>query len=60
MDEFLYVPLDTPIFIIDHQHRLYVGTFTMVNGELCRGKCIEGDSEYFYRNALIAWAYKRD
>lgn len=51
-------PLDTPIYLIDHQHRIYIGTFTKVNEKVCRGKCIEGDPEYFYRNAIVAWAYK--
>lgn len=57
MDNFENVPIDTPIYIIDHQHNLYKATIVVVNGKKRRGKCIEGDPEYFYRNALIAWAF---
>ena len=56
MDNFEYAPVDTPIYIIDDQHKLYVATLTMANGKKCRGECIKGDPEYFYRNALITWA----
>lgn len=51
-------PLDTPVWLIDHQHRLYIGTIVEKDGKMCRGECIEGDPEYFYRNELIAWAYR--
>ena len=52
-------PIDTPIYIIDHNHNLYIGTVTKCPGksEPQRGECIDGDPELFYRNALIAWAY---
>lgn len=56
MDNFETAPVDEPIYIIDHQHKLYKATLVMTNGKKCRGECIEGDPEYFYRNALIAWA----
>ncbi len=59
MNDFLYAPIDTPIYIIDHQHNLYIGTLTMVPSKYGpqRGECLRGDPELFYRNAFIAWAY---
>ena len=54
---FSNAPIDIPIYIIDNQHRLYIGTITKINGLLYRGKCFSGDPEWFYRNAFISWAY---
>ena len=63
-DIFEKAPLDTPIYIIDEYHNIYVGTLfkkcTFFLGEnfnnIYRGECLEGNSELFYRNALVDWA----
>ncbi len=52
------VPLNTPVYLIDHNHNLYTGTIIKTaTGELQRGECFSGDAEYFYRNAIVNWAY---
>ena len=52
------VPLNTPVYLIDHNHNLYTGTIIKTaTGELQRGECFYGDAEYFYRNAIVDWAY---
>lgn len=37
--------------------REYVGTITMhrSGGYRTSGECIDGDPEYFYRSAIVAW-----
>ena len=63
-DKFEAAPLDTPIYIIDEYHNIYVGTLfkryiPFVGGSsnnIYRGDCLEGNSDLFYRNALIDWA----
>ena len=52
------VPLNMPVYLIDHNHNLYIGTIIKTaTGELQRGECFSGDAEYFYRNAIVDWAY---
>lgn len=52
------VPLDTPVYLIDHNHNLYTGTIIKTaTGELQRGECFSGDVESFYRSAIVDWAY---
>ena len=56
-------PLDTPLKLLSGDNclllprREYVGTITMHRcGEYrTRGECIDGDPEYFYRSAIVAW-----
>ena len=52
------VPLNTAVYLIDDNHNLYTGTIIKTTtGELQRGECFSGDAEYFYRNAIVDWAY---
>ena len=52
------VPLNMPVYLIDHNHNLYIGIIIKTaTGELQRGECLSGDAEYFYRNAIVDWAY---
>ena len=55
-------PLDTPIELLSSNdcfllpQMKYVGTITNNGrGDRVRGNCIEGDPDYFYRSAMIAW-----
>lgn len=58
MDIFQNAPLDTKLYLICSDCRLYVGTLTKsVRGDIVRGECYEGDADTFYRCAVIAWAY---
>lgn len=54
-------PLDTKVrllsgddcFLLPQQE--YVGTITFNGRFKTRGKCYEGDADYFYRSKMIAW-----
>ena len=58
-------PLDTPLKLLSSDdcpllpQREYIGTITMYgDGEYrTRGECIDGDPEYFYRSAIVAWKF---
>jgi len=51
------VPLNTPVFLIDANHNLYTGTIVSTDRGLQRGECFYGDSDAFYRSAIVDWAY---
>jgi len=51
------IPLDTPVYLLDDNHNLYVGTVISTDRGLQRGQCLSGDADSFYRNAIIDWAY---
>lgn len=58
MDE---CPLDTKVKLLSANdfpilpQMEYIGTITFNGRYKCRGECYEGDPEYFYRSAIIAW-----
>lgn len=58
------MPVDTPIYLIDDHHNLYLGTMLVINHELQRGELIYdyscGGEDDFYRNAIVAWAVNPD
>lgn len=53
-------PLNTPIKLLSADdlvlpQREYIGTIIDNEKGLIRGECIEGDSDFFYRSAIVAW-----
>jgi len=54
-------PLDTKVRLLSSNDCLllpqkeYVGTITFNGRYRERGECHEGDPEYFYRSAIVAW-----
>lgn len=52
------IPVDKPVYMIDDQHRVYIGTIIRTEeGEYQRGECLRGDPDMFNRRAIIAWGY---
>ena len=55
-----YVPINTLLYLIGSDCQLYIGTIVERKGYpgvLTRGECLKGDSDRFYRTAIIAWAW---
>lgn len=51
-------PINEPLYMIDDQHRVYIGTIIRTEeGEYQRGECLRGDPDMFNRRAIIAWGY---
>ena len=54
-------PLDTKVHLLSSDdcfllpQREYVGTITHNGRFKTRGKCYNGDPDYFYRSAIVAW-----
>lgn len=54
-------PLDTKVRLLSSDNCLllpqkeYVGTITFNGRCRERGECYDGDPEYFYRSAIVAW-----
>lgn len=54
-------PLDTKVCLLSSDDSLllpqreYVGTITFNGRFKTRGECYEGDPDYFYRSAIVAW-----
>ena len=54
-------PLDTKVHLLSSDdcfllpQREYVGTITHNGRFKTRGECYSGDSDYFYRSAIVAW-----
>ena len=54
-------PLDTKVCLLSADdnpllpQQDFVGTITHNEQFKTRGKCYAGDSNYFYRNAIVAW-----
>ena len=55
-------PLDTKVRLLSSNdgfillpQREYIGTITHNGRFRTRGECYEGDPDYFYRSAIVAW-----
>lgn len=54
-------PLDTKVCLLSEggnlllPQREFVGTLTHNGRFVTRGKCFEGDPDYFYRSKIVAW-----
>ena len=53
--DFIQCPIGIPVILTDEYINMYLGTVEKRDGQLVRGKCIDGDAELFYRNKIIGW-----
>ena len=54
-------PLDTPLQLLSGNdcfllpQQIFIGTIVDNGTYWAKGECIAGNSEYFYRSAIVAW-----